>query len=122
VRRGELWWGAPSIPGEERKRRPFLVVSTDAFNANETYSKILVVHLTTVRRAAGPYSWEVEVPRGVGGMPRASTAKCAEVYTLFKRDLEERIGTLPQEAMGRVDRAVCVALGVDVPVQAERSG
>lgn len=67
MRRGELWWGAPPIPGEERKRRPFLVVSNDAFNANQAYAKVLVVHLTTVRRPEGPYSWEVEVPRGEGG-------------------------------------------------------
>src|SRR5262245_16536625 len=64
VRRGEVWWGAPSIPGEARKRRPFLVVSDDAFNRNDSYEKVLVVHLTTARRGGGPYSWEVEIPRG----------------------------------------------------------
>lgn len=112
MRRGEVWWGAPSIPGQDRKRRPFLVVSDDVFNRNDSYEKVLVVHITTVRRTDGPYSWEVELPRTAGGLPRSSTVKCAEIYTLLKTKLEERIGALSNQAMTEVDRALSVALGL----------
>jgi mRNA interferase MazF len=112
VRRGEVWWGSPSIPGQTRKRRPFLVVSDDAFNANVAYAKVLVVHLTTVQRSKGPYAWEVSVSRGTGALPKGSLAKCAEVYTVFREDLADRIGMLPNQTMKQVDRALSLTLGL----------
>ncbi|MFZ5467790.1 MAG: type II toxin-antitoxin system PemK/MazF family toxin [Myxococcota bacterium] len=112
VRRGELWWGSPRLPGGSGKRRPFLIVSDDAFNTNDRYPKVMVVHLTTVRRGGGPFAWEVELPGGTAGLPRTSTIKCGEVYTLLKNHLSQLVGTLPTEAMHRVDRALAVALSL----------
>jgi len=112
VRRGEVRWGNPAVPGSTRKRRPFLVVSDDSFNANERYPKVLVVHLTSVRRLRGPYDWEVELPRGVAGLPHSSLVKCNEVYTLFKVQLGDLLGTLPRTYVQHVDRALHMALGL----------
>ena len=100
------------MPGGSRKRRPFLIVSHEAFNRNDRYPKVLVVHLTTVQRAEGPYPWEVDLPRGSGGLPVSSVAKCGEIYTLLKSHLAEISGTLRTEHMARVDRALAVALGL----------
>ena len=112
MRRGEIWWGAPPLPGGSRKRRPFLVVSDDAFNRNELYLKVMVVHLTTATRAGGPFRWEIDVPRGIAGLPLASVAKCNEVYTLLKLHLTEQAGTLPHPYIERVDRALAITLGL----------
>src|SRR5262249_10238828 len=112
MRRGEIRWGSPPLPGGERKKRPFLVVSDDAFNENEPYEKVMVVHLTSVQRAGGPFEWEVEVPRGVARLPKKSLVKCAEIYTFFKRHLGDVIGTLPRDYLDRVDRALAVGLGL----------
>ncbi len=111
MRRGEVRWGCPPIPGGERKRRPFLVVSGDPFTANQRWTKVLVVHLTSVRRPGGPYDWEIALPRGAANLPESSVAKCGEVYTLFKAQLGELIGTLARDHMEQVDRALHVALG-----------
>jgi mRNA-degrading endonuclease toxin of MazEF toxin-antitoxin module len=102
------------MPGGDRKKRPFLVVSDDAFNANDRYTKVLVVHLTTVARPGGPFDWEVEIPRGVARLPKKSVAKCGEIYTFFKAHIGDLIGTLPGDYMGRVDRALGVALGLPI--------
>lgn len=107
-----MYWGSAPTPGAQRKRRPFLIVSDDAFNANERWTKIVVVHLTSVRRAGGPFDWEVELPRGAANLPVGSVAKCAEPYTLWKSQLGEQIGTLAAEDMARVDGALRVALGL----------
>ena len=112
MRRGEIWWGAPALPSGSRKRRPFLVVSNDAFNKNEGYPKVMVVHLTSVTRSLGPFRWEVEVPRGVAGLPSVSVVKCGEVYTLLKAHLGEYLGALPAAYLERVDRALATALGL----------
>ena len=63
-------------------------------------------------RPGGPYDWEVDLPRGVAGLPSTSTAKCAEVYTLLKDQLIALIGTVPREYLRRVDAALTLALSL----------
>ena len=112
MRRGEVWWGSPGLVGVTRKRRPFLVVSHDALNANDRYPKVMVVHLTSVQRRGGGYPWEVDLPRGTGGLPDSSVVKCGEIYTLRKTQLEELCGTLPNARIRDIDRALAVGLGL----------
>lgn len=112
VRRGEVWWGAPSLPGGSAKRRPFLVVSDDAFNRNDRYPKVLVVHLSSVLRGGDSFPWEVNLPRAAAGFPKASVVKCGEVYTLFKIELARLSGTLNHKTMAQVDAALAIALGL----------
>jgi mRNA-degrading endonuclease toxin of MazEF toxin-antitoxin module len=88
------------------------VVSVDAFNRNDRYPKVMVVHLTTTVRTGEPFRWEIEVPRGVSGLPAASIVKCNEVYTLLKTHLTELAGTLPRAYLERVDRALAITLGL----------
>jgi mRNA-degrading endonuclease toxin of MazEF toxin-antitoxin module len=107
-----VWWAQPSLAGGSRKRRPFLVVSHDAFNRNGRYPKVMVVHLTSVQRVGADFPWEVRIARGEGGLPAASVAKCGEVYTLLKNQLESRAGMLRAEKMEQIDAALVLALGL----------
>ncbi len=88
-----------------------LVVSDDAFNENDRYPKVMVVHLTTVEHPR-EFEWEVPVPRGTAGLSRSSVVKCGEVYTLWKEQLQGPAATLPARVMRSVDRALQVALGL----------
>jgi mRNA-degrading endonuclease toxin of MazEF toxin-antitoxin module len=89
-----------------------VVVSVDAFNRNERYPKVMVVHLTTVSRAGNTYRWEVEIPRGVAGLQTSSIVKCNEVYTVLKSQLTVLGGSLPRAYVERVDGALAVSLGL----------
>jgi mRNA-degrading endonuclease toxin of MazEF toxin-antitoxin module len=100
------------MKGSGGKKRPMLIVSDDAFNRNERYAKVMVVHITTVKRLSGPYDWEVPLPRGIAGLEHASIAKCGEIYTLWKEQLQGSLGTLPSTLMRQVDRALAVALSL----------
>ena len=112
MRRGEVWWGRAELAGGSRKRRPFLVVSHDAFNCNERYPKVMVVHLTSVRRIGPGFPWEVDIPRGSAGMPVSSVAKCGEVYTVLKSQLADCAGTVSAERMAEIDKALALALAL----------
>lgn len=112
MRRGEIWWARVPTRGATAKRRPMLVVSDDAFNANERYPKVMVVHLTSVERLGGPFDWEVAIPKGTAGLSRPSVVKCSEIYTLWKELLQGPAATLPPALMRRVDRALGVALNL----------
>ncbi len=113
--RGEVWWSWARMASGSRKRRPVLIVSSDAFNRNDRYPLVVAVHVTSVHRAAGLPTWEVEIPKRAANLERPSIAKCAELYTLPKERLESRIGVVPAEVMRRVDRAVAVALALPYP-------
>jgi mRNA-degrading endonuclease toxin of MazEF toxin-antitoxin module len=112
--RGEVHWASVPTRGPS-KRRPMLIVSDDVFNRNPRYPKVMVVHLTSVRRVEGPFDWEVTVPKGTAGLQRPSTIKCAEVYTLWKDQLLGTLGTLPRATMEKVDRALAIALSLPLP-------
>jgi mRNA interferase MazF len=112
MRRGELWWARVPIRGATARRRPMLVVSADAFNANERYPKVMVVHLTSVERLGGPFEWEVAIPKGTAGLTRPSVVKCSEIYTLWKENLQGPAATLPPGLMRKVDRALAIALNL----------
>ncbi len=110
--RGEVWWAKTPLSGGSRKRRPFLILSADAFNINERYPKVMAIHLTSLRRVGGPYPWEVELHRGEGGMPMGSIAKCGEIFTLLKEQFDSRVGMLTAARMHDIERALSVALSL----------
>jgi mRNA interferase MazF len=112
MQRGEIWWARIPMSGSRGKRRPMLIVSDDTFNRNERYPKVMVVHITTVRRLGGPYDWEVEIPRGTAGLDRTSLVKGGEVYTLWKDQLQSLLGTLPRSIMHQVDKALAISLSL----------
>ena len=112
MQRGEVWWARIPMSGSRGKRRPMLIVSDDIFNENDRYPKVMVVHVTSVKRLGGPYDWEVELPRGPAGVERSSVIKCGEIYTLWKEQLQGSVGTLPRATMVQVDQALAVALGL----------
>jgi mRNA-degrading endonuclease toxin of MazEF toxin-antitoxin module len=115
MRRGEIWWAKVPMRGATGKRRPMLVVSDDAFNANDRYPKVMVVHLTSVARLGADFDWEVALPKGTTGLRQASVVKCGEIYTLWKEQLQGPAATLPATEMRRIDRALAVGLGLPLP-------
>ncbi len=100
------------MKGSRDKKRPMLVVSDDAFNRNERYTKVMAVQVTTVKRLGGPYDWEVSLARGTAGLKHASVAKCGEIYTLWKDQLDGAAGPLPAGMMRQIDRALAAALNL----------
>src|SRR4051794_24765754 len=94
------------------KRRPVVIISSDVFNDNPRYTKIVVVHLTTQLHPGAPFLWEVEIPRGAAGLGKTSIAKCAEPYTLLKESLTGQVGQLPRRLMADVDVALGRALSL----------
>ena len=112
MRRGEIWWARIPMSQSRAKRRPMLIVSDDTFNRNERYPKVMVVHVTTVKRLGGPYDWEVELPRGTAGLTRPSIVKGGEIYTLWKEQLEGLVGTVPRSLMQQVDKALATSLSL----------
>ena len=104
-RRGQIYWAWLD------KRRPALVISTDA--RNERASDVIVVPCSTNLREAPTH---VRLSRGEGGIPRDSMLKCEQLGTVEKAQVEPGPIGLPLRSgrMAEVERAVLRAIGIPI--------
>jgi mRNA interferase MazF len=58
------------------------------------------------------YPVTVPLKKGEGGLPRASRVNLAQLLTIDRARLQDRVGTLSAERMGLVDAAIRVSLDV----------
>ena len=89
------------------KARPALVISSDAINRRAL--DVCVVPITSVEHQR--FSLRVALPRGEGGLVRASWAKCDQVTTLPKSMIKyPPLGRLTDATLKRVVAAIKTAL------------
>jgi mRNA interferase MazF len=112
VRRGEVYWAElrPRSGSEQSGSRPVVVVSHDGFNSVEGWRSVIVVPLSTSARQAHRAPTVVLLPRGCGGLPRASAALCHQVTTLDRAKLTRLMGALPAPLLDEVEHGLRNAL------------
>lgn len=105
MRRGAVHWVALD------KRRPAIIVSADS--RNRAANDVVVVPCST---SAHRMRWHVGLRKGEGGLPEASTAKCEQITTLTKGDVEpDELGMLAAARMREIEGALLSALAIEVP-------
>jgi mRNA interferase MazF len=111
IKRGAIYLAAldPTIGHEIAKTRPVLVVSNDK---NNHFSGTVTILPITSKALEKIYPFEVGVPMGAGGLPKASKIKADQVRTIDKKRLIKAIGTLSAAHMSAADRAVKIHLGL----------
>lgn len=106
ITRGGICWvdfGDPqgSRPG---KRRPVLVVQSDAYNASRLAT--VVVSVLTSNTSLASLPGNVFLPAATTGLPKDSVVNVTAIVTLNETDLEDFAGTVPGYLMGDVDRGL----------------
>ena len=112
IGRGSVCWydfGAPfgSTPG---KRRPVIVVQSDAYNRS-ALSTTIVVPLTSQTRYA-EFEDNVYVPAAASGLPKDSVALPFQVMTVDKATLGYPVGRVPDSVMRQIDSGLREVLGL----------
>lgn len=104
MKRGDIFWAAPDIQvgREHARRRPVLVVSSDA--AIESVPHVV----TTIPLTSRERHWSTRVPveGSKTGLDRPSWAICEQVRTVSTERLGEMIGRADLGTMERVGRIV----------------
>ena len=113
MKRGDVYWAElnPRSGSEQSGRRPVLLLSHDLFNQS-AWQTVIVVPLSTSRTQAKRGPTAASLPKGSGGLPRASVALGHQITTLDKSKLTERIGHLSAADLRRVE--ACVRLAIDL--------
>ncbi len=102
INQGDIFWfdsGKPS-GSEPAYLRPQLVIQNDAFNSSRI-NTVLVCSLTSnLRRARSPGN--VLLDKDEANLPEQSVVNVTQIFTVDKRDLTEKIGSLSRERMAQV--------------------
>lgn len=100
MKRGEVLWGIfdPSIGGEIERKRPAVVLNSEA--SNEYLNRVQVVLLTT--KMGRLFSSEA----AVASEGRAAKAMADQMATVSKRRLYRRAGVISEVDMDEVDKVM----------------
>lgn len=103
-RRGEVWWVRMD------KRRPALVVQTDALSEPRVRT-FLVVALTSRVHLEG-LPGNVRLDRSATGLTKTSVANVYDVQKVLRADFLDRSGRLRGAALAAVDEGLRLVLGL----------
>jgi mRNA interferase MazF len=106
TRRGSLYWVNLGEPrgSKPAKRRPVLVVQSEAFNASRLNTTLAAVISSNTALAAMPGN--VFLPATASSLPRDSVVNVTALVTVDKTDLDDPAGHLPDHLMAEVDQGL----------------
>lgn len=112
MQRGEIWWANfPSPKGSgPGRRRPVLIVQSDAFNASRIQTVIAAVITSNLELAAAPGN--LLLRRRDSGLTKDSVVNVSQLITLDKAYLTDRAGRLPKRHTGAIDEGLRLVLGL----------
>ncbi|WP_454294944.1 type II toxin-antitoxin system PemK/MazF family toxin [Salana multivorans] len=115
IERGDVYWAdlGPISDGDHRpaKRRPVLVIQSDAYNASRLATVIVAV--LTSNTKTGNLPGNTVLPSAATGLPRDSAVNVTALLTLNRDELEQpRAGHVPRELMRAVDAGLAQTLGL----------
>lgn len=110
MQRGDIWWASLPRPigPEPGKRRPFVVVQADTFNASRISTVIAAVLTSNLRLAYAPGN--VLLPANVTGLPKDSVVNVSQVVTIDRSFMTRRVARLPEEYMVHIDTGLRAVL------------
>ena len=111
IKRGELYFAnlSPVVGSEQGGLRPVLIVQNDVGNK---YSPTVIVAAITSKLNKAKLPTHIEISSSTySGLNKDSVILLEQLRTIDKMRLQQKIGTLDQFTMTKVDRAMLLSLG-----------
>src|SRR3990170_5882266 len=109
-KRGEVWMVNfnPGRGSEQKGNRPALIIQNDV--GNQCASTTIVAAITTTIKK---YPVTVLIPGRKGGLKENSMVNLAQILTVDKERLTNKLGNLGEERMAEVDEAISISMGIN---------
>lgn len=102
IKQGDVFWVDLEEPfgSEPGYRRPHVVIQNHV-PATSGIDTVIVCALTSnLKHARSP--WNVLLKKGEANLPKQSVVNVSQIYTVDKRDLVEKIGTLSRQRVRQI--------------------
>ncbi len=111
IRRGDVFFAdlSPVVGSEQGGTRPVLIIQNDIGNQ---YSPTTIVAAITSHINKAKLPTHVEVWAGQGGLERDSVVLLEQIRTIDKSRLMEKVATLNEEMMKKVNHAIEISMGL----------
>lgn len=111
VKRGDIYYAdlSPVIGSEQGGIRPVLIVQNDIGNK---FSPTVIAAAITSQRDKTDLPTHIKVNADGCGLSKDSIVLLEQVRTIDKRRLKEKMGSLPNSAMDRINEALSVSFGL----------
>jgi mRNA interferase MazF len=111
IKRGDIYYAALTscVGSEQSGYRPILVIQNDTGNKHSKTVIAAVISSQMVNKANLPTHCLIKAQHG---LDRDSLVLLEQIRTIDKTRLREHLGTLDNESMNRVDRALAVSVGL----------
>lgn len=111
IKRGDIYYAdlSPVTGSEQGGTRPVLIIQNDIGNQ---YSPTTIVAAITSQVSKAKLPTHVELECETCGLDKDSVVLAEQVRTIDKRRLKEKVSTLDEDVMRRIDRALEISLGL----------
>ena len=111
IKRGDIFYAElnPVVGSEQGGTRPVLIISNDIGNSHSPTVIIAAITGRTQTKAKLPTHTEV---KDVEGLDRNSIILLEQIRTIDKQRLKNHMGTIPNNIMARVDKALAISLAM----------
>ncbi len=111
IKRGDIYYAElnPVVGSEQGGIRPVLIISNDIGNSHSPTVIIAAITGRTQTKAKLPTHTEV---KDVEGLDRDSIILLEQIRTIDKQRLKNHMGTMPNNIMARVDKALAISLAM----------
>ncbi|PID57815.1 PemK family transcriptional regulator [candidate division KSB3 bacterium] len=94
IRQGDVFWIYLDEPfgSEPGYRRPYVVIQNNLFNGTSLDTIIVCALTSNLKNACHPEN--VLLRKGEANLPKQSLVNVSQVFTVDRRELTERIGSL----------------------------
>ncbi len=112
IRRGDIYYAdlSPVVGSEQGGMRPVLIVQNDVGNR---YSPTVIAAAITSQINKARLPTHIELGAQSYGLSKDSVILLEQIRTIDKQRLKERMGTLDDSLMNRVDSAIAVSFGLN---------
>ena len=106
IKRGDIFYAdlSPAIGSEQGGTRPVLIVQNDVGNY---HSPTVIVAILTSKLPT-----HISIHSGEGNITMDSTVLLEQIRTIDKFRLQKYVGSVSDDTMDRVDRAMLISLGL----------